>query len=576
MILPDTLLIMQENNDPFAAITAIQDRAVDEIREEQKAGKPAFLEAPTGAGKTRINARTIAKFIKDFRAEHDKDPYIVVYAHREKLINHGRDELAKWAPEIDLPATLSSSVPTPENPRGGLDQSGNINFCMVQTGAANLDILKPADLVIVDEAHHASDNKDADHAKVLDRQLELNPNAEVLLVTATPNRPDQKGLHRVAQEASPVVITYKELERARQINLPNTKQMTIHSDDGVSLNSIMKSRYKPEKDADASGLAKHILKHRPADFNDQVLDGWERHYHDPSTAKGEAAGTLVYETNTKTAKQFYEDAKERGISVALVDSTHDHNHNRKTMDDYVDGKIDMIVSVKMIDEGVDLPRTRCVMINRATTSHLEYDQMVGRSVRCGSDPALRDVKPTVLDAGASTMMHGSVERRAVVKDYIQRLQRGEVKEDIGQEQKAEDRMMVEGEYSPWVRAKDPPPVFCLTDGRSHMYAVAHASPDGKTRYALSETSVVKGRPQLTVMKGEDGRPLISVNASKLHEIEASRVLPERAAILRLSSTDSLDTPGSKMYEDLALKGGGRNPDSAAQIAQMMMQNSFSR
>ena len=137
-------------------------------------------------------------------------------------------------------------------------------------------------------------------------------------------------------------------------------------------------------------------------------------------------------------------------------------------------------------------------------------------------------------------------------------------------------MLVEGEYSPWVRAKDPPPVFCLTDGHSHVYAVAHATPDGKTHYALSETSMVKGRQQLTIMKGEDGKPLISVDAVKLHQIEASKVLPERASILRLASTDSHETPGSKMYEELALKGGGRNPDSAAQMAELMMRSSFSR
>src|SRR3546814_18406057 len=101
------------------------------------------------------------------------------------------------------------------------------------------------------------------------------------------------------------------------------------------------------------------------------------------------------------------------------------------LDKYGNGELDMIVSVKMIDEGLDVPATRAVLILRESTSEVEYMQMVGRTIRMGSDPAYWNVQPVVLDGGASTMIHGSIESRAAVIDYLQKLDRGEVSKEIG-------------------------------------------------------------------------------------------------------------------------------------------------
>src|SRR3546814_1379471 len=82
------------------------------------------------------------------------------------------------------------------------------------------------------------------------------------------------------------------------------------------------------------------------------------------------------------------------------------DHNSMVLDKYGNGELDMIVSVKMIDEGLDVPATRAVLILRESTSEVEYMQMVGRTIRMGSDPAYWNVQPVVLDGGDSTMLHG--------------------------------------------------------------------------------------------------------------------------------------------------------------------------
>lgn len=556
----------QKLDEEFAAITRIQDRAIGEARPAMQPGKAILIEAPVGAGKTRIMARNIANFAEDFRKDHGRDPFIIVLAHREKLINQGKDELEYWAPECGLSASVSSSVPTPENPKGGLDQSGDVNFCTVQTAAANLDAMRKPDLVYIDETHHASDSDGADYTKVIAKARELNPDAVIAGTTATPGRPDQKGLNPVFDGATHIAIGRKELERARQINLPVTKEITIHGDDGRTINSIMRDKYRPEKDAEAAGLAKAILAARPSDFNNQMLNSWEREFQDPFAKRGISAGTIVFETNTKTAKAFFDEAKGRGIKVAQIDSTQDPEANRKALDAYDKGKIDMLVSVKMIDEGVNLPRTRCVMINRATTSATEYDQMNGRAQRTGRDPALRDVKPIVLDGGASTMIHGSIERQATIADYYQRLARGEIREDLYND--ASRMPEVEGQYDAWKLSKNPPPVMFLTDGKTNIYAVPQASPDGRILYALSEAQIIKGKAQMRIMRGADGKPLINVDAMRLRHIEAERTLPNKHDLLRLEATESKSYPGKSLAEErmlLALK----EADSALTFAIQM-------
>src|SRR3546814_14984047 len=80
-------------------------------------------------------------------------------------------------------------------------------------------------------------------------------------------------------------------------------------------------------------------------------------------------------------------------------------------------------------------------------------QMVGRTIRMGSDPAYWNVQPVVLDGGASTMIHGSIESRAAVIDYLQKLERGEVSKETLSERAEKS---ADGEYSPWRKVKDEP------------------------------------------------------------------------------------------------------------------------
>lgn len=524
----------------FSEVTKIQDRAISETRNARRPGGAILIVAPTGAGKTRINSKNIENFAHDFRAEHRRNPHVLALQHRGALLEQARDALARWSPDCGL------SISTTRE--GELDQSGDVNFATVQSIVSRLNELKSVDLLTIDEAHHASNSKDADYTKVLEFLQTANPNLTIIATTATPTRPDRRGLNPLLQNASQVTIGYAELQRAGQIKLPKTKVVNIRTADGGTTTSIMRSKYKPEKDADPAGLTKALRLARPADYHEQMADAWEVNFKHRMDSKNISAGTIAFDPTIASAHVFAEEIAARGYKVAVIDSEQDKEDNANALSRYCSGMLDMIVSCKMLDEGIDAPGTRCIIINRETTSEIEYHQMVGRAMRMGNDPVLQGIDPVVLDGGASTMIHGSVERRATVIDYFQRLERGEI--DVQLNEDAKWMPQLDGEtYSPWRLLKDPPPVMAVTDGKSSIYAVASKSPTGKTLFSLAETQTIKGRAEVRIMKDSAGRPLVGIEETRLRQIEAERLLPARHNLLRMEATESHKFQGKSLVDE---------------------------
>jgi len=58
-----------------------------------------------------------------------------------------------------------------------------------------------------------------------------------------------------------------------------------------------------------------------------------------------------------------------------------NKENEAIMKDFRDGKYDVLVNVRMLTEGVDVPDVKTVMITRQTTSPILFTQMVGRALR---------------------------------------------------------------------------------------------------------------------------------------------------------------------------------------------------
>jgi hypothetical protein len=110
--------------------------------------------------------------------------------------------------------------------------------------------------------------------------------------------------------------------------------------------------------------------------------------------KQEYGKTLIFADRWFQCEYIVEKLKEQKMKAAAVyskvtqgDTTHTttgrrrDEENRKAMNDFRAGKIDVLVNVEMLTEGVDVPDVKTVMITRQTTSNILLTQMIGRALR---------------------------------------------------------------------------------------------------------------------------------------------------------------------------------------------------
>lgn len=150
-----------------------QQAAVTRVRDAMRAGgKRVVLVLPTGAGKTRTGSAIVERAVA-------RGSRVVWLAHRTELI----EQTAKTLHDFGLPVgVVAASSAWP------IDPSAPVQVCSVQTLLAR-EHRPPADLLVWDECHHASES-----APTWAALLAAYPEVRTLGLTATPERGDGSGL----------------------------------------------------------------------------------------------------------------------------------------------------------------------------------------------------------------------------------------------------------------------------------------------------------------------------------------------------------------------------------------------
>ncbi len=95
--------------------------------------------------------------------------------------------------------------------------------------------------------------------------------------------------------------------------------------------------------------------------------------------------TAVYLTSISRVNNFIEKAKERGIEIAVDHSEMSDADRIANRARYESGQVKVMVSVDALAEGWDSPRTKALIIDRATTSPVMAGQRPGRGLRLWED-----------------------------------------------------------------------------------------------------------------------------------------------------------------------------------------------
>lgn len=195
------------------------------------------------------------------------------------------------------------------------------------------------------------------------------PQGPLLLgVTATPDRGDGQALEGTFDE---IVWTYDMLWGIRAGHLSDLRGIQVKID---TLNLSNVKVTAGDFNAGQAGAAMEA-----SNAHRYIVEAWRRHAADRRT--------LVFTPTVETARLTAEEFAHHGVAAAYVHGGTPLEERRQLLADYQAGKVQVLANCAVLTEGFDAPRTDCVVMARPTKSRALYTQCVGRGTRMHPDKA---------------------------------------------------------------------------------------------------------------------------------------------------------------------------------------------
>lgn len=333
--------------------------------------------APTGAGKTVMLSAIAGHYIQQGAKG-------LVIQHRDELVGQNRKTFKKVVPGVRTSVYDASQK----------SWDGACTFAMIQTLGrdSNLATLPKIDFVAIDEGHHAAAPT---YRKTIDRIQQVNPDAKLLLVTATPNRGDGKALKGIVDNVADQ-ITLKELIDARLLVPPRTFVIDIGVQD--ELRGVRKLASDFDMGQVEAIMDKAVL-------NERIVEEWEKVAGDRQT--------VVFCSTVAHAQHVADTFKSAGVVAGCIYGDMPEIERAETLAAYDRGEIQVITNVAVLTEGWDHQPTSCVILLRPSSYQSTMMQMIGRGLRVVDPqryPGVQKDDCIVLDFGTSLLTHGSIEQ----------------------------------------------------------------------------------------------------------------------------------------------------------------------
>lgn len=344
---------------------------VDELYKAWRNGvKNVLMQLPTGGGKSVILAHVIKNHVGKS----------VVIAHRGELVNQLCLALSRLAIPHDI---IAAKATIKEVIAVQLSRYGRSYY---QVGAkcavASVDTLikqdelrfKNISLLVQDEAHHVlAGNKWGAVTKFF-------PDAKGLYLTATPRRGDGKGLGRHAHGVVDVLIKGPSMRALIDAGYLSEYRIIAPRSD-INLENVPLARsgdYNPEK-------------LRAAVHKSYIVGDVVNNYI--KFAQGKLG--ITFAVDVRHAEEIAARYNANGVAAKVISGKTQEIERARVMSLFRDRKIQQIVNVDILGEGVDVPAVEVVTFARPTQSFALYCQQFGRALRI--NPEAPNKKALIID-----------------------------------------------------------------------------------------------------------------------------------------------------------------------------------
>jgi superfamily II DNA or RNA helicase/HKD family nuclease len=327
-----------------------QERLLEQIVLARTLGRHRnLLVSATGTGKTVMAAIDYARLRTTLARAR-----LLFVAHREEIL---AQSLATFRQCLRDPSFGERWV-AGDRPREFEHVFASIQS-LSATGLAHLD---PAhfDVVIVDEFHHAAAST---YRALLDS---LEP-IELLGLTATPERSD--GLPILEWFDGRIAAELRLWDAIDQHRLAPFAYYGIH--DGLDLRDIP---WRRGRGYDVDGLT-NLLTGNDA-WARQVISQVARYVDDPHRMR--ALGFCVGVEHARYMARMF---REAGLNAVAIWSDSSEGDRQAALKDLAAGRVAVVFSVDLLNEGVDVPVVDTLLMLRPTDSPLLFLQQLGRGLR---------------------------------------------------------------------------------------------------------------------------------------------------------------------------------------------------
>lgn len=346
----------------------------------------AMVVLATGLGKTYLAAFFAEKFKR-----------VLFVAHREEILIQAEQSFKHVHPERSTSFYNS----------GQKETEADFIFASIYTLGSQYHLDKfradAFDLIVVDEFHHAA-------APTYERLLNHFDPKFLLGITATPDRLDNKDIYALCDGNVAVSIHF--LDAIEKNWLSPFNYYGVYDDTDYSAIPWRGTRY------DEQELLQVQLRE---EFAQKILDVWRKH---------KQTRTIVFCSSVRQAQYMNAFFQESGVNSIVLHGGSPAEERRGARVRLDAGELEIIFTVDLFNEGVDIPKVDTLLFIRPTESLAIYTQQIGRGLRIAEGKSHcviidfignyrnADFKLSVFDTGAKTEGSKTIQPQVPLTCYL--------------------------------------------------------------------------------------------------------------------------------------------------------------